>query len=272
MTVTGPMSRVLVPAVLLSFAAIATGASPSLYVEDLTWMEVRDQIASGKTTAIVYSGSIEQNGPHMALGKHLFLAHYIAGKIAEELGDALVYPTIPFAPTGDAVQKTGHMKYEGSVTLSSEVYLGVARQVALSAIAAGFKEIYLMGDHGGGQAELALASKGLDEEWAEKGVHVRYVPDLYYKEKEQMRKYLTDKGIAIDRHAGTDDTSEVLFIDEAHRWIRKDKLAASDASTRSATGVDGDPTKASVELGKMFVGFKIEDAVAQIRQLRAASN
>jgi creatinine amidohydrolase len=255
----------------VSMAALSSAQSRSLYIEDLTWMEVRDLVQSGKTTAIVYSGSIEQNGPHMALGKHLFLAHYIAGKIAEELGDALVYPTIPFAPTGDPIEKTGHMAYPGSVSLSPEVYLGVARQVALSAIAAGFKEVYLMGDHGGGQSELELAAKGLEQEWGSKGVHVRYVPDLYYKEKEQMRSYLTEKGIAVDRHAGTDDTSEVLFIDDAHEWIRKDKLAASDEKTRPQTGVDGDPTKASAELGKMFVGFKIEDAVAQIRSLRAES-
>lgn len=264
------MLRVILAILFLSATTLGEAQSRSLYIEDLTWMEVRDLVASGKTTAIIYSGSIEQNGPHMALGKHLFLAHYIAGKIAEELGDALVYPTIPFAPTGDPIQKTGHMAYPGSVSLSSEVYLGVARQVALSAIAAGFREVYLMGDHGGGQAELELAAKELEQEWGRKGIHVRYVPDLYYKEKQQMQKYLTEKGIALDRHAGTDDTSEVMFIDEANRWIRRDRLAASDDTTRRQTGVSGDPTKASAELGKMFIGFKIEDAVAQIRALRPA--
>ena len=250
-------------------ASLAHSESHSVYIEDLTWMEVKDAVAGGKTTAIIYSGSIEQNGPHLALGKHVFIAHYVAGKIAEELGGALVYPTIPFAPTGDPMAKSGHMAYAGSVSLSSEVYLGVVRQLALSAIAAGFKEVYLMGDHGGGQAELELAAKGLEEEWGSNGIHVRYVPDLYYKEKEQMRGYLTAHHIAIDLHAGTDDTSEVMFIDTAHRWIRADKLAPSDGSERPKTGVEGDPSKATSELGQMFIAFKIEDAVAQIRALRA---
>ncbi len=97
------MTRSFLVTLFVSMTALLSAQSRSLYIEDLTWMEVRDLVASGKTTAIVYSGSIEQNGPHMALGKHLFLAHYIAGKIAEELGDALVYPTIPFAPTGDPI-------------------------------------------------------------------------------------------------------------------------------------------------------------------------
>jgi len=73
---------------LLGFALVASTAhaqTRSVYVEDLTWPEVRDAIASGKTTAIVYTGSTEQNGPHMALSKHNFIAHYVAGRIAQEL-------------------------------------------------------------------------------------------------------------------------------------------------------------------------------------------
>ena len=73
----------------------------SLLIEEMTWTEVRDAIAAGKTTAIYYTGAIEQNGPGVALGKHLFIAHYLAQRIAEQLGNALVYPTMPFAPTGD---------------------------------------------------------------------------------------------------------------------------------------------------------------------------
>src|SRR6185369_15437234 len=94
----------------------------SLLIEDLTWTEVRDAIAAGKTTAIYYAGSIEQNGPGMALGKHLFLAHYISQRIAEQLGDALVYPTMPFAPAGDSAKKTGHMRFPGTVSLSEETF------------------------------------------------------------------------------------------------------------------------------------------------------
>src|SRR5215469_5550106 len=105
------MKRVLVcAAVGFCFKVAAFGATPaamgpvgaaqSVYIEDLTWPEVKAAIAAGKTTAIVYAGSTEQNGPHMALGKHNFIAHYAAGEIAKKLGNALVYPTMPFAPTG----------------------------------------------------------------------------------------------------------------------------------------------------------------------------
>src|SRR6266851_9498483 len=78
-----------------------TAQSSSLLIEDMTWTELRDAIAAGKTTAIYYAASTEQNGPGVALGKHVFVAHYLAPIIAAQLGNALVYPTMPFATTGD---------------------------------------------------------------------------------------------------------------------------------------------------------------------------
>jgi creatinine amidohydrolase/Fe(II)-dependent formamide hydrolase-like protein len=255
----------LLPILLLA-ASIAR--AQSVYIEDLTWTEVRDAIASGKSTAIIYAGSTEQNGPHLALGKHTFIAHYVAGRVAEELGDALVYPTMPFAPTGDFVLKSGHLRFPGSVSVNSEVFLGVMSQVALSAINAGFKQVYLMGDHGGGQAEMKLAAESLDYEWRNKGIRVRYVSDSYTKEKVQSDQYLKDHQIVTDEHAGTDDTSEMMYIDTAHKWVRADKLAVSDAAMEPKTGVEGDPTKATAEMGKVFIDFKVNDALAQIRAFR----
>src|SRR5271170_6361663 len=101
----------------------------SVWIDDLTWLEVRDAIAAGKRTAIIYTGSSEQNGPHMVIGKHNFVARYVAQRIAEELGDALVYPILPFAVTGDAAARTGHMRFPGSVTLPPNVFYGVVRAV-----------------------------------------------------------------------------------------------------------------------------------------------
>jgi len=243
---------------------LATAQPKSLLIEDLTWTELRDAIVAGKTTAIYYAGSTEQNGPGLVLGKHNFLAHYIAQRIAEELGNALVYPIMPYAPNGDPIKKTTmNMRFPGTVDIPPEVFGAVARGVALSAMAAGFKNMVLMGDHGGGQQALKKVAEELNAEWSLKGFHVYYIPDLYFKEKEQMREYLTKHQIPYDEHAGTDDTAEVMFIDHDNRWVRKDKLALDDGKT----GVIGDPTKATKELGKMFIDLKINNAVTQIRSL-----
>jgi hypothetical protein len=146
------------------------------------------------------------------------------------------------------------------------------RQLAQSALAAGFKNVFLMGDHGGNQDALRAAAKDLENPdlftKLDETAHVYYVPDLYYKEKEQMKAYLAEHGIPYDAHAATDDTSEVMFLDEK-KWIRRDKLALSTAKEQATTGVDGDPTKATPELGKMFIGWKIDNAVNQIHELLA---
>ena len=259
------MKSVTFALILFLLPSVVLAQSKSVLIEDLTWTEVRDAIAAGKTTAIYYAASTEQNGPGMALGKHIFIAHYAAQRIAEEFGNALVYPTMPYAVAGDPLEKTGHMRFPGTVSISEQTFGAIAREVALSAIAAGFKNVALMGDHGGGQQTLKKVAEALNSEWSPKGIHIYHIGDLYFKEKEQMKEYLTKRNMAIDEHAGIDDTSEVMFIDKDNKWIRKDKLAADDGKM----GVRGDPTRASVELGKMFIDFKINNAVAQIRSLTA---
>jgi creatinine amidohydrolase len=254
--------------VLATAALPAYGQLPSVWIDDLTWPEVRDAIAGGKRTAIIYTGSSEQNGPHMVIGKHNVIAHYVAQRIAEALGDALVYPTLPFAITGSAFARTGHMRFPGTVTLPPEVFFGVVRAVAQSALAAGFKVVVVMGDHGGGQDELALAAKELDAQSRPEGARVLYVGDVYTKTAAQFREILAQRGLPdTDEHAGIPDTSSVLYLDTQGRWIRKDKLAAADETT----GVQGHPALASPELGKLNVDLKVENAVKQIRALLAGS-
>jgi creatinine amidohydrolase len=271
-------------AFLLLLSPALKAQTSSLQIEDMTWTEVHDAIAAGKTTAIYYAASTEQNGPGMVLGKHVFIAHYLAPKIAAQLGNALVYPTMPFAPTGDwgvtepgvidPARKTGHMRYAGSVNLSAETFGAVAHDVALSAISAGFKNIVLMCDHGGpAQSQLAKVAETMNREFAVKGIHVYYIPDLYFKEKDVMKEYMQKHGLPVDSHAGTDDTSELEYVDKmvngaSPRWIRKRSLV--NAREGDGTGVDGDQTKASAELGRLFTDAKISFAVNQIKLLIAA--
>jgi creatinine amidohydrolase len=279
------MKHLIVSAVLLMLLTpVVKGQTNSLLIEDLTWTEVRDAIAAGKTTAIYYAASTEQNGPGAALGKHVFIAHYLAPIIAAQLGNALVYPTMPFAPTGDwgvagpgviePAKRKGHMRYAGSVHLSEETFGAVAHDVALSAISAGFRNVVLMCDHGGAaQSQLEKVADRMNQEWSPKGIHVYYIPDLYYKEKEVMKEYMQKHGLPVDAHAGTDDTSELLYVGKtangkSSKWVRSAKLV--NGREGDGTGVDGDETKATVELGKLFTDAKVSFAVNQIKQLIAA--
>ena len=150
--------RTLTALVVVLTASVASAQTRSVFIEELTWPEIKEAQAAGKTSAVIVAGGIEQNGHHMALAKHNVIARYVGGQIAERLGNALVYPVVPFSMAGDPIEKTGHMRLPGTISLPSEVFLGVIRGVALSAISAGFKNVYVLGDHGGGQSELRLAA------------------------------------------------------------------------------------------------------------------
>jgi creatinine amidohydrolase/Fe(II)-dependent formamide hydrolase-like protein len=238
--------------------------APGVFIEDLTWTEVRDAIASGRKRAIFYAGSTEQNGPHMATGKHNVVARYVARRIAERLGDALVYPIMPFAPTGDSEARTGHMKFPGSVHVSDAVFGAVAREVAASALAAGFTSVFLMGDHGGGQKTLKQVAAELDSQWSGRGARVFYVEALYYESGQRATDYLKERKLDPGGHAGVLDTSELMYVDRKH--VRRERITAGS----DENGVDGDPAGASSELGRKFIEYKIDSAVRQMRALSKA--
>src|SRR5262245_39246090 len=262
------MKRAFLLVAALLVAVPAHAQAPSVWIDDLTWPEVQDAIAAGKRTAIIYVGSSEQNGPHMVIGKHNFIARAMAQRIAEELGDALVYPVLPYAITGNALTRTGHMRFPGSVSLPPEAFLGVVRGVGQSALNAGFKVVALMGDHGGGQDELALAAKELNAEARADGARVLFIGDLYAKSRVLMREILAKRGLPTDEdHAGIPDTSSLLYLETQGQWVRKNKIALADPKN----GVRGHPQYASAELGKIYLDLKVDLAVKQIKSLLAAS-
>src|SRR5262245_33257011 len=65
-------------------------ALDTLFVEEMTWMEVRDALKAGRTTVVVATGGVEQNGPYLATGKHNYVLRATTEAIARKLGDALI--------------------------------------------------------------------------------------------------------------------------------------------------------------------------------------
>lgn len=250
---------------LLLILLSPTVQAQSVFIEDLTWTEVRDAVAIGTDTAIYYAGSTEQNGPHMATGKHNFIARHVAEVIARRLGRTLIYPIMPYAPTGDPQLRTGHMGYPGSVSVSEAVYVAVAKDVALSARAAGFRNILLMADHGDGQVALGKLAQELSAQWRDEGIKVLHIADLYERSAELEREFLLNQGLAAGGHAALADTSALLFIDRQKRWVRQGMAAQGT----KANGVDGDARGASARIGRQLIEFKVGSAVTQIRRLLA---
>ena len=106
------MAGALLALCLLLIGVDGARAEPpaTVFLEELTWTELRDLIHAGKTTIIVPIGGTEQNGPHMALGKHNRRVEVLSEKIARALGNALVAPVVAYVPEGDPAAPSGHLQ------------------------------------------------------------------------------------------------------------------------------------------------------------------
>ncbi|HEY2825235.1 MAG TPA: creatininase family protein, partial [Gemmatimonadales bacterium] len=141
----------------------------------------------------------------------------------------------------------------------------VVEDLARSAVSAGFTHVFIMGDHGTGQDELELAARNVSAA-APAGVRVIYVRELYYGSRTADSSYLVAHGLPTNEHAGPGDTSELMALDSTGQWVRHDQLGAARGKPEPETGVSGDPTKASVAMGRLFLQHKVDAAVNAIRR------
>lgn len=243
-------------------------ALPSLYLEDLTWLEVDAALQNGKTAILIPTGGTEQNGPHLVLGKHNKIVRYTSGQIAQALGNALAAPVLAYVPEGRISPAEGHMKFPGTISIPEDVFRLTLESAARSFAARGFKEIYFIGDSGGNQDAQKQAAENLSREFSGKGVFFHQVADYYSAANGQVAllKEQNETDSAIGHHAGIRDTSELLAVDPDA--VRKDRLAVNGGGPSVFTGVSGDPTHASAERGQELLRLKIQAAVEEITKFR----
>jgi creatinine amidohydrolase/Fe(II)-dependent formamide hydrolase-like protein len=236
----------------------------SVFLEDLTWMEVRDAIARGTTTIIIPTGGTEQNGPHIVLGKHNFLVKYKAGEIAKQLGNTLVAPVVAYVPEGDVNPPTGHMRYAGTITTPQDVFIKVLEYAARSFRQHGFVDIALVGDSGGNQEGQRLVAEALNKEWSQTRARVHHV-NAYYPGRGD--DWVVSQGVSaedVGTHAGTHDTASLMYINPS--LLRVDRLVVGKSG--DGQGHTGNPARATALFGKRILEMQVEDAVAQIRTMR----
>ena len=231
---------------LIGTAAARAEAPDAVFLEELTWTELRDLVKSGKTTIIVPIGGTEQNGPHMALGKHNRRVQLLSEKIARALGNALVAPVIAYVPEGGINPPTEHMRFPGTITVPEEVFEKILESAARSFKLAGFRAIVFLGDHGGYQrADKAVAAR-LDREWAATGVQAHAVEEYYRASEAEFSQLLKSKGY-----------SEMLAVDP--RLVRANRLQPGE-------GVHGDPRRSNPQMGQLGVDLIVTRTVDAIRK------
>jgi creatinine amidohydrolase/Fe(II)-dependent formamide hydrolase-like protein len=255
-------------AVALAAMSCLAQTPDTVFLEELTWTEVRDRLKAGYTTIIVPTGGTEQNGPHMVLGKHNVRIRHNSERIARKLGKTLVAPVMAYVPEGELSPPTGHMRFPGTITLPDEYFRKVLEYAARSLKLHGFRDIVFIGDSGPNQPGMKAVSEMLNQEWAADPARVHFIPGYY--RGNGFEDWLATQGESkqdIGTHAGIHDTSLMMAVDE--RLVRKDKLANNGGFPNS--GVTGNPARASVAYGRKGLEMIAEFTAGKIRESMAAA-
>src|SRR6266581_2200644 len=258
----------------------ATAAkNPLVEFEMMTWPEVKAAMAAGKTTALVYTGGTEQRGPQNVNGGHTLMGREIVRTIALRLGNAIAMPVLPYTPNNASAD------LPGTIGLTPEILAIVLERIVEQSMTTGFKNVVIMGDHGGGQpATYAEVAKKMDARYAPEGRHVYFCSEVYAKAQGDFDKWLIEHGYPSSSHAGIPDTSTMLYLGGDKGWVRKELIATAEgdpvpspgargrgrvadpnAPPRKNNGITGDARKSTAALGKMAFDIKIDYAVRQIQ-------
>jgi len=249
-------------------------ALDSVFIEELTWMEVADAIVAVKTTAIVATGGIEQNGPYVATGKHNYVLQATTKAIARKLGNALVAPIVAFVPEGDIEPPSGHMEYPGTISLREETFQPLLTDICSSLKQHGFKDIILIGDSGGNQNGMKEVAKMLNERWGGSPTVVHYIPE-YYKQDIWSYDYLKTIGVyqmpdvksATRAGIHTDYHYEAIMATVDPELIHTEQRIV--AGEYKVNGFDMNPPSKTIENGKKLVEYRANITVDAIRKALA---
>lgn len=251
-------------------------STPLVDFEMMTWPEVKHALDSGKTTILIYNGGTEQRGPQNVNGGHTLMGHATVVAIAGKLGNAIAAPVLPYSVNNASAA------LPGTIGITSALFTEINEQVAEQMIVNGFKNVVFMGDHGGGQKEMADLARKLAERHSAQGIKVVYCGDVYQKANDDFDKYLAANNLPVSSHAGIPDTSEMMYLGLDKGWVRKEEIANAlgrpprkrgdpppdaNAPRPVNNGIQGDARPSTVELGKKIFDMKVDYAVTQIHEL-----
>ena len=198
-----------------------------VWLEDMTWMDVRDAMKRGSRTVIVPTGGVEPNGPWLTLGKHDVVLRSTCEAIARKLGNALCAPIIAFVPEGDIDKKTGHMDTAGTISVRPEIYEGIITDIARSMQVNGFERIVFITDNGGVQQQIQQkVAQQLNKQW--QTARAYYIPEYYASWEGAddifLKKGLTKQGVRDGIHDDPSSTVLMMLSDPATvRWEERVK-------------------------------------------------
>ncbi len=235
-------------------------ALDNVWIEELTMMEVRDALADGKTTALILTGGIEENGPYLTTGKHNHVLRVMGESIARRLGDALIAPVVTLEPGDPNAVRT-----PGTVLLSRATYEAVLTDMTTSLKSQGFQTVILMGDSGGNQGSMAAVADALSAEWSG-STAVYHIPEYY--NYDDVLAYQRDV-LGVDEDPVLEGLHDDFYItsiimNDNPQHVRLEQRI--DAGRASINGISILPAEKTIEHGRRLIEFRTDVTVRAIRE------
>lgn len=241
----------------------------SVWIEEMTWMDVRDAMAAGKKTVIIPTGGVEPNGPWIALGKHNYVLQATCDAIARKLGNALCAPIIKFVPEGNIEARTGHMTTVGTISVEQGTYEALVTDMARSMKTHGFENIVLISDNGGSNgSSMKTVAEKLNATWGTPTV--LYIPE-YYKSWNGAEALLLREGVGkagVSDGVHDDPTVGMIMMltdPKSVRWQERVK-----AGKATIDGVSIANKEETLQWGKKLVDYRATVTAQAITQAIAA--
>jgi creatinine amidohydrolase len=214
------MKKLYIPVAMIALGAVAFAQTPAptkfdpnttVELEYLTHTELRAKQKAGMTSVLLIAGGTEERGPQNVLGGHTIMSRYRGIAICKQLGNAFLAPVVPFAPQPTGLKE--NTDQPGAIEVPPPVFKGIFVAMIDSMRMNGFKDIYVMGDHGGGQPELkaAVEEAEANPKFSSAGVHVYYINDFYQKTHDDVDMYMYEHKLPIAGHGAMMETSEMLY-------------------------------------------------------------
>jgi creatinine amidohydrolase len=227
-----------------------------------------------RTVVVLPLGAVEQHGLHMPLGTDSMLAAAVAEGAARRLADTLPVLLLPPPWYGYSPH---HMAFPGTVTLRSETFIALVKDIAGAVLAHGFRRLALVNGHGGNVSILDVIVSDLGRDWHGRA---RIAAVTYFALAADRAPEFRESATGGMGHACEFETSLMLHL--AAETVRMERAetcypqtgspflttdlfgrslarAYTDFADLSATGTFGDPGLASADKGARIYGVCVEE-------------
>jgi creatinine amidohydrolase len=256
------------------------------FISERTTEEVKKALEK-TDMAIVPFASTEQHSRHLPLGTDSIMTYEITKRVAEKINKEFPVLIAPLISIGKSIE---HMTFEGTITFQRETFANIVLDISKSLIKHGFRKIVLINGHGGNTRLLGDLLKDIRYET---GAFVTLIglwsPALLH----DVLNKITDVKKCEVFHAGLLETSLMMLLrpdlvhedkiqkEPTHKFTEEtgfkyhkligSKLGGFSWLTKDVTnsGIIGDPTKATKEIGEIVLNYLLGEICEILREVKS---